>query len=69
MVEKRFTSVRLIDGKPRKVIIDEIGNIINRNPTKEDLLGLGIEPYIPKKKRKVSRVYYRRIVSFYETVL
>jgi len=31
---------RLIDGKPRRVVIDEEGNITNRQPSKEELKGL-----------------------------
>lgn len=40
MIENRFIAARIIDGKPRKVIIDENGDIINRNPNKEELKGL-----------------------------
>ncbi len=40
-----YTSIRLIDGKPRKVIVDEIGNIVNRNPSKGELEELSKEPY------------------------
>lgn len=32
-----YISWRIIDGKPRWVIIDENGNIINKEPTKEEL--------------------------------
>lgn len=35
-----YTSHRIIDGKPRRIIVDEIGKIVNRNPTKVDLKGL-----------------------------
>lgn len=37
-----FISTRIIDGKLRKVIVDNIGTITNRNPTKEELKGLEI---------------------------
>lgn len=33
-------SYRIIDGKPRCVIVDETGNIVNRNPNKDELKGL-----------------------------
>lgn len=36
----RFISTRIIDGKSRKVIVDEIGNIVNRSPNKYELKGL-----------------------------
>ncbi len=40
MATYEFTSIRRIDGKQKKVIVDICGDIINRNPTKEDLKGL-----------------------------
>lgn len=36
-------SCRIIDGKPKWIIVDENGKIVNRNPSKEDLKGLNIE--------------------------
>lgn len=33
----KFKDDRIIDGKIRKVIVDIIGDIVNRNPTKEEL--------------------------------
>lgn len=36
-MENKYTSVRIADGKPRRVIVDDNGNIINNNPTKEEL--------------------------------
>lgn len=38
-----YKSYRIIDGKPRWVIVDEAGNIINRNPSKEELKYLNSE--------------------------
>ncbi len=38
-MEDKYTSVRLIDGKPRKVIVDKNGNITNKSPM---VLGLCI---------------------------
>ena len=40
-----YKSWRLIDGKPRLVIVDETGNIVNRNPTEDELKGLDKELY------------------------
>lgn len=37
---KLYKSYRIIDGKPRWIIVDENGNIVNKNPTKEELKGL-----------------------------
>lgn len=33
-----YKSIRIIDGKPRLVIVDEDGKIINRNPSKDELI-------------------------------
>lgn len=52
-----YKSYRIIDGKPRWVIIDDNGNIINKNPAKGELKGLEKEirkPYdtLRGKRRK-----------------
>lgn len=47
-----YKSIIIIDGKPRWVIVDEDGKIINRNPSKDELKGLKKEPY--KVNRKMS---------------
>lgn len=39
-----YTSKRYIDGKVRHVIVDETGNIVNKNPGKDELKGLEKEP-------------------------
>lgn len=44
MTESKYISVRIIEGKPRKVIVDENGKVLNRNPNKGELQGLGKEP-------------------------
>lgn len=44
---KRYT---IIDRKPRLVIVDETGSIVNKNPSKEELEGLREEVYIKKVK-------------------
>ena len=36
----KFKSVRMVDGRQRSVIVNICGDIINRNPTKEELKGL-----------------------------
>lgn len=39
----KFISIRCLDGKNNKVIVDICGEIINRIPTKEELKGLKLE--------------------------
>ena len=46
----KYKSNRIIDGKPRWIITDENGKIINRNQTKEELKGLDVGHY---KKRSI----------------
>lgn len=41
---KFYMSIRPIDGKSRKVIVDETGKVANRNPSKDELKGLEKEP-------------------------
>lgn len=41
-----YTSKRYIDGKIRQIIVDESGNIINRNPNKDELKDLDEEQYV-----------------------
>jgi hypothetical protein len=36
-----YKAWRIVDSKPRWVVIDGSGKIINYNPTKEELIGLG----------------------------
>jgi hypothetical protein len=52
-----YTSIRIIDGKSRKVITDEDGKIINRNPTKEELKGVDVEQH--KDGRSKPRLWQR----------
>lgn len=52
-----FKSYRLIEGKITLVLVDEDGNIINKNPNKEELKDLKLE------KRKVYRGVYNRTNS------
>ena len=53
-----FMSSRIVDGKPRKVVVDNIGTIINRNPTKEELKGLEIfheKSWRNKRRLKITK--------------
>lgn len=47
-----FKSIRILDGKPKKIIVDNTGKIINRYPTKEELDAIEIEPYTRNKTLK-----------------
>jgi hypothetical protein len=40
-----YKSIRLINSKPRKVIVDETGKVINENPSKEELKNFEEEQY------------------------
>lgn len=50
-----YKTKRIIDGKPRWVVINEDGNVVNRNPSKEELKGLKIEPREPYDTRIVTK--------------
>lgn len=66
-MEDIYTSVRLIDGKPRKVIVNENRDIINNNPNKEDLIGLDAEPYtINRNKVYTNKKLLEYLRQFYE---
>lgn len=51
-----YTSIRLIDSKPKEVVVDEAGNIVNKNPAKDQLKGLKKESYKMKTENR-SRKY------------
>ena len=51
---KYFISTRIIDGRSTKVITDENGKVVNRNPTKEELKGTRTE-YNKIKRQKYTR--------------
>ncbi len=55
MTDNKFISVRLIDGKPRKVIVDKSGNVVNRSPTEGELKGIKKELY--KKRYHIDNEY------------
>lgn len=44
MTENKYKSYRILDGKPRWIILDVQKKIINKNP-KEELIGLEKEPF------------------------
>lgn len=44
-----FKSIRILDGKPNKVIVDDTGKIVKRDPTKDELGSLEREPYARNK--------------------
>lgn len=46
-----YKSYRIIDGRPRWVILDKDGNIFNRNPTKEQIKLSANKKFIPKAQR------------------
>lgn len=46
----KYTSHRIIDGKTRKVIVDENGKIVNLNPSKEEYKGLEKEICVKRQK-------------------
>jgi hypothetical protein len=45
MTEKKYISIRIVEGKPKKVIVDDNGKIINYKPNKDELEGNDIEPF------------------------
>lgn len=54
-----YKTYRIIDGKPRRVIVDENGKVINRYPKEEELKGLEKEPR--KAQDTVSKgIYYNK---------
>jgi hypothetical protein len=66
MADNIFMSVRLIHGKRRRVITDDNGNIINMNPSKEELKGLEEEPYKIERKGYTKKQLLGFIRQFYE---
>jgi len=56
-----YNRYTIINGKPRWIIVDENGNIINESPTKEELKSLEVEPH--KIKRKGQSWTKKRIIE------
>jgi len=65
---ENYKSTRIIDGKPRQVIVDENEKIINRNPSKEELRSVSL--YKKEESRSLERYTDQEllnyIVKFYE---
>lgn len=69
-----YISIRIIDGKPRKVVVDETGKIVNKNPTKDELNGLKRFPeenYVNNKDNRKKLKYTDKellnyIIQFYK---
>lgn len=51
----KFKSYRLIDGQPKWVVVNQNGDILNRNPDKGELIGLKEEQYIKKRRKGYTR--------------
>ncbi len=67
MSKNRFTSVRVIEGKLRKIIVDKNGDIINRNPSKEELVGIEKERYkLSRKERYTNEELLGYLRQFYK---
>lgn len=47
-----FKSIRILDGKPNKVIVDDTGKIVKKDPMKDELACLEMEPYTKNKTLK-----------------
>jgi len=60
MIEEYFISTRIINGKPKNVIVDKNGKIVDRNPTKEELLYL-------EKELCQKHVKNRSLIKYNET--
>lgn len=65
----KYKSDRIIDGKLRRVIVEvtETGKkIVNRNPTKEELIGLEEEPYVMKRRSYTDVQLLEYLKQFFE---
>lgn len=47
-----YTSCRIIDGRSKRVVVDENGKIVDKSPSKDKLKGLKDEKYKVNRKRK-----------------
>ena len=61
-----YTSVRLVDSKPKQVIVDKIGKVVNNNPSKEELKGLEKEKYNGRKKRYTDNELLNYPLQYYK---
>lgn len=63
---KEFISTRIIDGKLRKIIVDENENITNMNPSKEELKGIEKFPEINRHRSKYTKGKIIEIIRRFE---
>lgn len=59
----KYKSDRIIDGKRRKVIVED-EKIINRNPNKEELKDLEYESYVRRSKVRMSELSDNDILGY-----
>lgn len=62
----KYKSYRFVDGKARWIIVDEDGNIINKNPSKDELKGIKREIFSRKKLCDNKGYLLRKLIDFYE---
>jgi hypothetical protein len=60
-----YKSDRIIDGRRRKVIVED-GKIINKEPSKEELKSVEVEPYIKNRKLYTDGELLELLVQFYK---
>lgn len=65
-MEKMYVSNRIIDGKIRRVIVNETGKIINKNPSKDELKDLKQELYKDKRDKYTDQELLDYPRQFYE---
>ncbi len=66
----KFNTIRIIDGKPRKVIVDICGNIINNSPTDEELKQIKRHPdtgcrEISKLQEEERKIYLLEFIRYF----
>lgn len=57
----KYKSYRFVDGKVRWIVVDENSNIVNKNPSKDELKGLKEETYVSAANR------LRRLLRYNKT--
>lgn len=61
-----YKSWRIIDRKPRWIIVDDNGNITNKNPTKEELKNSATEKYVGNNVKYTDDELLEYLKQFYE---
>lgn len=61
-----YISTRIIDGKPRKIIVDEDENIINKSPSKDELQLLTVFPAKRNKRIYTDKQLLNYLRQFYK---